>query len=150
VILISCFIAFSGVEYNFSFFLNRITNNVGCPVADCAVDLGPNCKSSNFFRFRGIKSHILYPRSCTFKRTLRFLWVPRWLQVLVWCQLRREPSQFPQLLLWSILHPREMPGLWCCFLQLLQYVNFPLHVFKSNFDQLTRRVKLPQVLCIRL
>jgi len=28
--------------------LNRVTNNVGCPVADCPVDLGPNCRCNLF------------------------------------------------------------------------------------------------------
>ena len=28
----------------------KIDNNVGCPVADCPVDLGPNCLSIYHFR----------------------------------------------------------------------------------------------------
>ena len=35
----------------------KIDNNVGCPVADCPVDLGPNCLS--IYHFRRMRSYLL-------------------------------------------------------------------------------------------
>ena len=49
-------------------FLNRITNNVGCPVADCAVDLGPNCGSFMSTTLRKTRTHAYYLRPCSVER----------------------------------------------------------------------------------
>jgi SAM-dependent MidA family methyltransferase len=38
-------------------FLNRVTNNVGCHVADCAVDLGPNYGSFMSTVLRKTRAH---------------------------------------------------------------------------------------------
>ncbi|KAF8528423.1 thaumatin-like protein [Hysterangium stoloniferum] len=38
----------------------RISNNVGCPVADCAVDLGPNCPS----QLKGPFDSVGFPVGC--------------------------------------------------------------------------------------
>ena len=35
----------------------RITNNVGCPVPDCPVDLGPNCEYSERISSAGDSYH---------------------------------------------------------------------------------------------
>lgn len=119
--------------FNVTFLSIESPTMSGAPSPIAPLTLARTVSPWVFFAFTRLRVTYIHPRPCAVKRTLRFFWIPRWLQVLVWCQLRRKPSQFSQLLLWPILHPREMPGLWCCFLWLLQYVNFPFPVLKSDF-----------------
>lgn len=62
----------------------RITNNVGCPVADCAVDLGPNCELFLFFWLSITPLRMFFPLNPCFqgkaplsKLTLTILPQPR-------------------------------------------------------------------------
>ncbi|PPQ92204.1 hypothetical protein CVT25_008978 [Psilocybe cyanescens] len=72
----------------------RIDNNKGCPVADCPVDLGPNCPP----QLKGPFDSTGFPVGCRSA-----------------CQanLDGNPScQFRQLLLWLAQYPRDLPEFW--------------------------------------
>ena len=63
----------------------RIDNNVGCPVADCPVDLGPTCKyASEVLEI----SFADITRSRSAERAIRFNGISCRLQECVFCQFR--------------------------------------------------------------
>jgi hypothetical protein len=57
----------------------RITNTGGCPVADCPVDLGPNCAFDSF-AISSAWADLVYFRPCSFEGAIRQHWIPSWLQ----------------------------------------------------------------------